>query len=72
VFSDDGSFNVYRKKTEEGEKLVVEKPVLKAEGHVLLSFFNIDYHEYVAPITEVLMNNPTKIFKLTLTEVKKK
>lgn len=51
---------------------MVEKPVLKAQGHVLLSFFNIDYHESVAPITEVLMNNPTKIFKLTLTEIKKK
>jgi len=51
---------------------MTEKPVLKAEGHVMLSFFNIDYHSYVAPITEVLMNNPTKSFKLTLTEIKKK
>ena len=51
---------------------MTEKPVLKAEGHVLLSFFNIDYHTFVAPITEVLMNNPTKTFKLTLTEIKKK
>ena len=51
---------------------MTEKPVLKAEGHVLLSFFNIDYHSYVEPITKVLMNNPTKIYKLTLTEIKKK
>lgn len=51
---------------------MVEKPVLKAEGHVMLSFFNIDYHAYVVPITEVLMNNPTKSYKLTLTEIKKK
>lgn len=51
---------------------MVEKPVLKAKGHVLLSFFNIDYHEYVSPITEVLMSNPTKSYKLTLTEIKKK
>ncbi len=51
---------------------MAEKPVLKGEGHVLLSFFNIDYHAYVAPITEVLMSNPTKSYKLTLTEIKKK
>lgn len=51
---------------------MTEKPVLKAQGHVLLSFFNIDYHESIAPITKVLMSNPTKIFKLTLKEIKKK
>lgn len=51
---------------------MVEKPVLKAEGHIMLSFFNIDYHESITPITEVLMNNPTKSYKLTLTEIKKK
>jgi len=51
---------------------MAKKPVLNAEGHVMLSFFNIDYHEYVSPITEVLMNNPTKQYKLTLTEIKKK
>ena len=50
---------------------MVEKSVLKGEGHVLLSFFNIDYHEFVAPITDVLMSNPTKTYKLTLTEIKK-
>ncbi len=49
---------------------MVKKPTLKAQGHVMLSFFNIDYHEFVSEITTVLMNNPTKIFKLTLTEVK--
>jgi len=47
-----------------------KKPVLKAEGHVMLSFFDIEYHEYVTPITNVLMSNPTKKFKLTLTEIK--
>ncbi len=51
---------------------MAKNPVLKAEGHVLLSFFNIDYHSYVSEITEVLMENPSKIFKLTLTEIKKK
>jgi len=51
---------------------MAEKPVLKGQGHVLLSFFNIDYHESIAPITEVLMSNPTKTYKLTLTEIKKK
>jgi len=51
---------------------MAEKSVLKAEGHVMLAFFNIDYHSYVAPITKVLMSNPTKTYKLTLTEIKKK
>ena len=51
---------------------MAEKPVLKGEGHMLLSFFNIDYHAYVEPITHVLMSNPTKTYKLTLTEIKKK
>jgi len=51
---------------------MTQKPVLKAQGHVLLSFFNIDYYESIAPITEVLMSNPTRTFKLTLTEIKKK
>ena len=60
------------RQTKEYEKLMAEKPVLKAQGHVLLSFFNIDYHLSIAPITEVLMSNPTKTFKLTLTEIKKK
>ena len=46
-----------------------KKPTLKGEGHILLSFFNIDYHAYVEPITSVLMSNPTKTFKLVLTEV---
>lgn len=51
---------------------MTEKPVLKGEGHVLLSFFNIDYHESIENITSVLMDNPTGMFKLTLTEIKKK
>lgn len=51
---------------------MAKNPTLKAEGHVLLSFFNIDYHTFIEDITSVLMNNPTKVFKLTLTEVKKK
>lgn len=48
-----------------------KKPEIEAPGHVLLSFFNIDYHSYIEPITEVLMNNPEKIFKLTLEKKKK-
>jgi len=52
--------------------MVAKKPVLKGEGHVLLSFFNIDYHASIENITSVLMSNPTKMFKLTLTEIKKK
>lgn len=51
---------------------MVQKVHIKAEGHVMLSFFNIDYHSYISNITEVLMDNPTKTFKLTLTEIKKK
>jgi len=52
--------------------MVVKKPTLRGEGHVLLSFFNIDYHASIENITSVLMSNPTKMFKLTLTELKKK
>lgn len=51
---------------------MAKKPVLKGEGHVLLSFFNIDYHESIEDITSVLMENPTGFFKLTLTEITKK
>ena len=51
---------------------MAKKPVLKGEGHVLLSFFNIDYHESIEDITSVLMENPTGMYKLTLTEIKKK
>ena len=47
-------------------------PELEGKGSLLLAFFNIDYHSYVAPITEKLMKNPNKVFKLTLEEVKKK
>ena len=35
-------------------------------GHVLLSFFNIDYHLSINNITEELMNNPNKRFRLSL------
>lgn len=37
------------------------------QGHVLLSFFNIDYHESINEITEVLMENPNKRFRLSIT-----
>lgn len=50
---------------------MVQKALIKAQGHAMLSFFNIDYHMSITPITEVLMSNPTKTFKLTLTEIKK-
>jgi len=43
-------------------------PKIYGEGHVLLSFFNIDYHESITDITEVLMSNPTKRFRLSLEE----
>lgn len=41
-------------------------PKIYAKGHVLLSFFNIDYHESITEITEVLMNNPNARFRLSL------
>jgi len=41
-------------------------PVIYAKGHVLLSFFNIDYHESIVEITDVLMNNPNARFRLSL------
>ncbi len=46
-----------------------KNPTIKAPGHVLLSFFNIDYHESIESITEVLMSNPEEIFKLKLERV---
>lgn len=41
-------------------------PVIYGKGHVLLSFFNIDYHESIESITEILMSNPTQRFRLSL------
>ena len=36
------------------------------QGHVLLSFFNIDYHDSIEEITKILMSNPTQRFRLSL------
>ncbi len=41
-------------------------PVIYGEGHVLLSFFDIEYEGSISSITDVLMSNPDKRFKLSL------
>jgi len=41
-------------------------PVLYGNGHVLLSFFDIEYEDSIAPITDVLMSNPNARFRLSL------
>ena len=41
-------------------------PVIYGEGHVLLSFFDIEYEDSISTITEVLMSNPNKRFRLSL------
>jgi len=45
---------------------------LEGEGHQILSLFNVDYHETLQEITDELMSNPTKQFRLTVKEIKKK
>ena len=47
-------------------------PKLEGEGHQILSLFNIDYHEVLKEITDELMSNPEKKFRLTVKEIKKK
>jgi len=39
------------------------------KGHELLSFFNIDYHEFITEITDKLMSHPNKNFRLILERV---
>ena len=41
-------------------------PNIYAKGHVLLSFFDIEYEDSILQITDVLMSNPNKRFKLSL------
>ena len=41
-------------------------PVIYGDGHVLLSFFDIEYEDSISPITDVLMSNPNKRFRLSL------
>ncbi len=41
-------------------------PVIYGEGHVLLSFFDIEYEESISKITDVLMSNPNARFRLSL------
>ncbi len=43
-------------------------PNIYGDGHVLLSFFDIEYEDSISKITEVLMNNPNARFKLSLEE----
>jgi len=47
-------------------------PEIYGKGHVILSFFNIDYHDFIEEITSKLMDNPDKYFKLTLERIPKK
>jgi len=44
-------------------------PVIYGDGHVLLSFFDIEYEGSISQITDVLMSNPNKRFRLSLKEV---
>ena len=41
-------------------------PVIYGDGHVLLSFFDIEYEASILQITEILMSNPNKRFRLSL------
>ncbi len=41
------------------------------KGHELLAFFNIDYHLYIADITNQLMRNPNKNFRLSVERIPK-
>jgi len=41
-------------------------PVIYGNGHVLLSFFDIEYEGSLSPITDVLMSNPNSRFRLSL------
>ena len=41
-------------------------PKIYGKGHVLLSFFDIEYEDSIGEITEVLMSNPDARFRLSL------
>ncbi len=41
------------------------------KGHEILAFFNIDYHEYIHEISDELMRNPNKKFKLSVERIRK-
>jgi len=47
-------------------------PVIYGKGHVLLSFFDIEYEDSISKITEVLMSHPNVQFKLSLEKAPKK
>jgi len=44
-------------------------PVIYGNGHVLLSFFDIEYEGSISKITDVLMSNPNARFRLSLNQV---
>lgn len=44
-------------------------PVIYGNGHVLLSFFDIEYEASISKITDVLMSNPNVRFRLSLKKV---
>lgn len=41
-------------------------PVIYGKGHVLLSFFDIEYEGSISKITNMLMSNPNTRFRLSL------
>ncbi len=41
-------------------------PKIYGKGHQLLSLFDIEYHAFSAEITDMLMSNPNKRFRLSL------
>ena len=41
-------------------------PAIYGKGHVLLSFFDIEYEDSISEITDELMSNPNSRFRLSL------
>lgn len=41
-------------------------PAIYGKGYVLLSFFDIEYEDSISKITDILMSNPNKRFRLSL------
>ena len=50
----------------------IQLAVISGKGYQLLALFDVEYHASSAKITDVLMGNPNKKFKLSLKEIKKK
>ena len=53
-------------------KILLEMPKLEGKGHEILSLLNIDYHEILEEITDELMGNPEKRFRLSVKQIPEK